>query len=304
MESLESGLVLRSQSGFYQVLCDQEVITCKIRGKLKRGPQVADLVAIGDRVHIRKHGKDEGVIESIEPREKVFSRTDPRPQGLYEQVLLANPDQLLIVFACAQPEPHRRMLDRFLVIAEQRGIKPIIIANKCDLISKDDAEELFGFYRPLGYEVIMASAKTGDGVENIRDCLKDKITAVTGPSGVGKSSLIAWIEPGLTLRFSRVSSATGKGRHTTEVRELYRLSGGGFLADMPGIRALALWDIQPEELDGYFPDLRDLVGKCQYADCSHHAEPGCAIKEAVKRGIVHPERYKSYIYMRFGVTDL
>ncbi|MGA9398302.1 MAG: ribosome small subunit-dependent GTPase A, partial [Anaerolineaceae bacterium] len=294
----ESGLVLRVQSGFYRVLTGDGIITCRIRGKLKQGVQYSDLVAIGDRVQLTRLSKKEGVIELVQPRAKVFSRLDPRPQGVYEQVLLANPDQLLMVFACTQPDPHLRMLDRFLVIAEQQGIPPIIISNKCDLVGKKRAKELFGYYEPLGYRLIYTSAKTKEGIDEVREVLRGKISALTGPSGVGKSSLIACIQPGLDLRSGRISSATGKGMHTTEVRELYCLSESGYIADMPGLRALALWNIQPEELDGYFPEMRERIDACQYNDCSHRSEPGCSIRAAVTDGKIHPERYKSYLSMR------
>lgn len=244
------------------------------------------------------------MIELIQPRKNVFSRLDPRPQGIYEQVLLANPDQLLMVFACAQPEPHLRMLDRFLVIAEKQGTSPVIIANKCDLISEQKAKERFGYYEPLGYKLVFTSVKTKTGIEEVRNILRGKISALTGPSGVGKSSLAACIQPDLDLRSGKISSATGKGKHTTDVRELFCLSDGGYIADMPGIRALALWNIQPEELDGYFPEMRNRIGACQYTDCTHRSEPGCSIRTAVVEGNIHPERYKSYLSMRFGVTDL
>jgi ribosome biogenesis GTPase len=297
------GLVLKAQSGFYQVKLGADVVTCRLRGKLKRGAHLGDLVAIGDHVLVSLTDNQEGVIESILPRRHAFSRLDPRPQGIYEQVLLANPDQLLAVFACAQPEPHRRMLDRFLVIAEQQGIPSVIIANKCDLVSRDEAAAIFGLYQPIGYRVIYTSTKSGVGINEVREILKDKISALTGPSGVGKSSLASCIQPNLSLRSAVISTATGKGRHTTEVRELHPLEGGGFVADMPGLRALALWDIQPVELDGYFPEMRDLVNTCQYSNCSHRHEPGCSIRQAITDGKIHPERYRSYLAMRFGDMD-
>jgi ribosome biogenesis GTPase len=298
--SNEAGLVLKAQSGFFQVKSGNDVITCHLRGKLKRGIHRGDLVAIGDRVHFNRINDQEGVIELIEPRQRAFSRMDPRPQGAYEQVLLANPDQMVAVFACAKPAPHSRMLDRFLVIAEQQGIPSVIIANKVDLVSRGEAEELFGYYRLLGYQLIFTSAKSGEGITEVREVLRDKISALTGPSGVGKSSLASRIQPDLRLRSAEISAATGKGRHTTEVRELHPLEGGGFLADMPGLRALALWDIQPEELDGYFPEMRRLVNTCQYNDCTHRSEPGCSIRQAVEQGAIHPDRYKAYLSMRFG----
>jgi ribosome biogenesis GTPase len=180
----------------------------------------------------------------------------------------------------------------------------VIIANKCDLVSKEKAEELFEYYVPLGYRVLYTSVKTKKGIDAVKDVLRGKISALTGPSGVGKSSLAACIQPDLDLRSGRISSATGKGKHTTEVRELFALSEGGYIADMPGLRALALWNIQPEELDGYFPEMRNRINTCQYNNCSPRSEPGCSIKAAVADGSIHPERYKSYLSMRFGVTSL
>jgi len=304
MMASEPGLVIKAQSGFYQVKTGKGVITCSLRGKLKRGERLGDLVAIGDRVHLSYINSTEGVIESIEPRQRAFSRLDPRPQGAYEQVLLANPDQLLAIFACTKPEPHLRMLDRFLVMAEQQSIPSIIIANKSDLVTRAEAKAIFGLYQPIGYHVIYTSTKTGEGVAEVRALLNNKISALTGPSGVGKSSLASCIQTNLQLRSSAISLATGKGRHTTEVRELHPLEGGGFMADMPGLRALALWDIQPEELDGYFPEMRDLINTCHYNDCTHRTEPGCSIRLAVQEGAIHPERYRSYLAMRFGDMDV
>jgi ribosome biogenesis GTPase len=302
--AFEPGLVLRAQSGFYLVQTGKDRITCHLRGKLKQGQQYGDLVAIGDNVLISRVTDREGSIEQILPRRCAFSRKDPRPQGAYEQVLLANPDQLLVVFACTHPDPHLRMLDRFLIIAEQQAIPPIIIANKIDLVEKKQADLLFGHYRQLGYKLIFTSAITNQGVGEIREMLRDRISALTGPSGVGKSSLATIIQPDIKLHAEEISTATGKGRHTTEVRELFCLNEGGYLADMPGLRALALWDIQPEELDGYFPEMRKIVKTCRYNDCTHSHEPGCSIRIAVTEGRIHPERYKSYLYMRFGDMDM
>ncbi len=227
-------------------------------------------------------------------------RLDPRPQGVYQQVILANPDQAVFVFACASPEPHLRMLDRYLVISERQKLPAIIVANKIDLVGRARAVEMFGFYVPLGYPVIYACAKTGEGVDELHQQLKGKLSALAGPSGVGKSSLLNAIQPGLGLAVREISAAFKKGRHTTTVRQLFPLEDGGYVADTPGMRSLALWDTEPEELDGYFPELAPLVQHCQFNDCNHKTEPGCAVRAAVDAGTVSPERYDSYLRLRAG----
>ncbi|HZW04415.1 MAG TPA: ribosome small subunit-dependent GTPase A, partial [Anaerolineaceae bacterium] len=239
-------------------------------------------------------------IEAVEPRQRAFTRLAPTARGEYQQVLLANPDQMVLVFAAAQPEPRLRMLDRFLVIAERDHIPALIVVNKADLVGPEQAAAMFSVYPPLGYPVVVTAARTGYGIEELRQHLTGKLSALAGPSGVGKSSLLNAIQPELGLKVSAVSEATSKGRHTTVVRQLFPLAGGGFVADLPGMRQLALWDIEPEELDGYFPELRSLVKYCQYSDCTHLEEPGCAVIQAVQEGEVSEERYESYLRLRFG----
>ena len=296
-----AGWVTRMQSGFITVLTEQAgPVVCHLRGRLKQHRFGGDIIALGDRVKIFPLPDGSGMIEEIEPRERDLSRLSPTPRGEFRQILLANPDQVVLVFACARPEPRLRMLDRFLVICEKQSIPVFIVANKVDLVGMDAAEAIFGVYPPLGYPVIYTSVKAGLGVEDFHQRLVGKVSGLAGPSGVGKSSLLNQIQPQLGLAVRSVSEATTKGRHTTVVREMFPLRDGGFVADLPGLKSLALWDTQPEELDGYFPELRDLVAQCQFNDCTHRTEPGCAVRRAMQAGLVSSARYESYLRLRYG----
>jgi len=307
-DELQKGLIVRAQSGFFTVETGQGLVVCQLRGRLKQGPRTGDIAAVGDRVRISVLSDGSGVaptgantvgmIDEIEERQRAIVRLDPRPQGEYRQVLLANPDQAIFVFACAQPEPHLRMLDRFLVIAEKQGVPVLIIANKVDLAGQEKAQELFGPYQEIGYPVLYTSAKKNIGLEELQASMTGKLSALAGPSGVGKSSLLNAIQPGLGLAVREVSGAMKKGKHTTVVRQLIPLQAGGYVADTPGWKSLALWDTEPEELDGYFPELAPLVAHCQFNDCTHTHEPGCAVREAVAQGKVSPERFDSYLRLR------
>lgn len=298
-----TGQIIRAQSGFYTVRTEQGVIICRLRGYLKRGPRRGDVVAVGDWVCLTPLSDATGVIEEVNPRSRLLSRLAPGPQGAYHQIIIANPDQAVFVFACAQPAPHFGMLDRFLVIAEKQQIPAMIVANKIDLVGLAAARILYDHYNPLGYPVIYTSALTGYGVDELRERLGAKLSVFAGPSGTGKSSLLNQLLPDLKLQAREVSRATSKGRHTTVVREMYPLPGSGYVADTPGLKALALWDIEPEELDGYFPELRQRVVDCYFSDCTHIHEPGCAVRAAVEQGEVHAQRYNSYVKMRMGEEE-
>jgi len=291
-------LIIKAQSGFFTVETGQGFAVCQLRGKLKQGRATGDIAALGDKVWITVLDDKSGVIEEVEERKQAIVRLDPRPQGEYQQVLLANADQAVFVFACAHPQPKLRMLDRFLVIAEKQHVSAVIVANKTDLV--ENAKETFGLYEPLGYRVIYTSTKLGTGIAELHDTLKNKISALVGPSGVGKSSLLNQIQPGLGLAVNEISQAMGKGRHTTVTRQMFPLADGGYVADTPGWKSLALWDTEPEEMEAYFPELRELVQNCQFSDCSHTHEPKCAVLAAVKDGRVHPERFDSFLRLRAG----
>lgn len=296
---LMPGLIIRSQSGFFNVQTNEGHLVCKLRGRLKRGSKEGDLAAIGDRVLVSLVEDGRGLIESIEPRQSMISRLAPLPRGEYEQIIIANPDQIVLVFSCAEPAPRMRMIDRFLVISEMQSVPALIVANKIDLVTMDFAQKLFGHYAEIGYPIIYSSVPDKLGLELLKDRLSGKISALAGPSGAGKSSLLNEIQPGLGLTIQKISQASGKGKHTTVASELYPLDGGGYVADTPGLKALGLWDIEPEELDGYFPEISQLVADCQFNDCTHLHEPGCAVIEAVKNHQIYPQRYDSYLRLRF-----
>lgn len=296
----QTGLIIRTQSGFFDVLSPDaaQPVTCQLRGRLKQGPRLGDLAAVGDAVLFSIQPDGSGAIEEILPRKSAIVRLDPRPQGEYRQILLANPDQAVFVFSCANPAPKLRMLDRFLVIAEKQNVPAVIVANKVDLMSLPAAQEIFGVYPPLGYPVLYTSTKQNAGLDEFRDILQGKLSALAGPSGVGKSSLMNAIQPGLGIAVGEISTSLNKGKHTTNFRQLHPLEFGGWVADAPGWKSLALWDTEPVEIDAYFPELRGLVSECQFSDCSHTHEPDCAVLNAVANGQVSPERYQSYLRLR------
>ena len=292
------GLILRAQSGFFEVETQHGSVIATLRGRLKEKRQETDLVAAGDRVRLRLLDDGSGLIEVVEKRSRVLSRRAPGRES--EQVLVANPDQALFVFAGADPDPNFRMLDRFLVVAEREQIPAMICLNKIDLVERRSAEAEFREYVSLGYPVLYVSAKTGKGIRRLHNHLKGRLTVLAGPSGVGKSSLLNAIDPELKLRTMEVRQATRKGMHTTVFPQLIPIRGGGYVADTPGLKALGLWDIEPEELDAYFPEMRNLVAGCDFSNCTHIHEPGCAVLAAVEGGRISPERYDSYRRIRLG----
>lgn len=305
------GLVIKAQSGFFTVHTAAGDLVCQVRGRLKQKRRDTDLVAVGDRVRVRPTKGNQGMIEEISERKRALTRLAPHPGGRgarrwdregylaeREQVLVANPDQALFVFSCAEPPPHLRMLDRLLVGAELQHIPAIVCANKVDLVKRDEARSLFGIYEKIGYPVLYTSALSGRGIAALRRRLRDKLSVLVGPSGAGKTSLLNALQPGLGLQVREVSRATSKGRHTTVAPQLIPLDIGGWVADTPGVRALALFDVDPEELDAYFPDIAPLVPHCQFSDCTHTVEPGCAVIQATEEGRVSKHRYESYVRLR------
>jgi ribosome biogenesis GTPase len=255
-------------------------------------------LAVGDEVRLEvDEQSDTWAIVDILPRRSRLARR--APGGAYgERVVAANVDQVLVVFAAANPEPHRRMLDRFLVIAEANELAARIVVNKVELVGEPVARARFADYERAGYPVHYTSVKQRIGLDALREALTARSTALTGPSGVGKSSLMNALFPGLNLRTQEISESVNKGRHTTVGAFLHPLAAGGNVVDTPGLREVGMWRLPPEELDQCFPEFRPSLDSCRFADCTHDVEPGCALREAVERGDVSPERYDSYRKLR------
>lgn len=286
--------------GLVNTVRDSEgnLFNCAVRRLLKTiATDQRHVVAVGDHVLFRAvDGTDppEGIIESVQPRKGSICRTSRGRR----HIIVTNVDQLLIITSAAQPRLKPNLIDRMIIAAEKSGVEPIICINKIDLIDPADLQPLLGVYGRMGYETLLLSAETGFGVERLRRRLAGRESVVAGQSGVGKSSLLNAIYPDLCLRVSEVSTETEKGRHTTTTAELLPTEDDGFIVDTPGIRQFALWDVIPEELAGFFRDLRSYVSLCRFPDCTHTHEDGCAIKDAVADGRLDARRYESYCAMR------
>jgi ribosome biogenesis GTPase / thiamine phosphate phosphatase len=300
-----SGTVLQGLGGVYEVQTPEGVVEAVLRGRIKRDERTGAKVVVGDRVDVEEERAGEETVWAIV---KVHDRTTvlarrapgkaPRPKAI-----VANVDQVLIVFAAAHPDPHLRMLDRFLVIAADSDIAPLIIVNKTDRAGMDTARTIFAPYERAGYPVVYTSAKQNLGVDALRDALCGRLSALMGPSGVGKSSLLNAVQPGLGLRVSAISEAVNKGRHTTVTAQLIPLECGGWVADTPGLRELGLWQVEPDQLQFYFPEFEPLLGGCRYPTCTHTHEPGCAVHAAAQSGEIHFGRYDSYRRMFLGEDE-
>jgi ribosome biogenesis GTPase len=295
------GMIVRGYGLYYDVATPHGLLRCTLRGMVKRGPRRTNPAAAGDRVRATLTTPDtpegepaEGVIEEILPRVRSLSRLARGTENV-EQVIVANPDQLVAVFAIHEPEPHPRLVDRFLLIAEARGLDAVVCVNKVDLAQAEEVEEVFAPFRMAGYPIVLTSAREGLGLDALRERLAGKLSAFAGPSGVGKSSLLNALAPErLAERTGAISSATGKGRHTTTWTTIFQIGPDTWVADTPGIRALQLWGVNLAELDRLYPEFRPYLGACYYADCRHLNEPDCAVREAVETGAIHPDRYASY----------
>lgn len=319
--SPDAGLVLSGTGGVWRIaMPGGEVVEAALRGRLKRSDygrreggsirrstvEASDRVlklAVGDAVRLERDARDGAwAIAEIFPRRSVLARRAPGG-GHGERILVANVDQVVIVFAAAKPEPHPRMLDRFLVIAEGNELAARVVVNKVELVGERAAREVFGVYERAGYPVHYTSVKADIGLGELREALSGRTSVLTGPSGVGKSSLINALYPGLNLRVGEISESVNKGRHTTVGGSAHPLPGGGYVMDTPGLREVGMWALPPESVGHCFPELRSLLGHCRFGDCTHSVEPGCAVREAVDRGEVSADRYDSFLTLRAEMEE-
>jgi ribosome biogenesis GTPase len=289
------GTVTKIEGSASWVDAGEERYRCDLRGKLSRKENLR--LAVGDRVKLTVDG-DHAVIEEILPRRTVLERARSYKR---DQVVCANVDQVFLIVSVLEPEYKRNFIDRLLVAIEHEGLEPVLVFNKLDLaderyreVCADDAR----IYRQLGYQVIGTSVESGEGVSDLLAAMKDKISALAGPSGVGKSSLLNAALPGLKLKTGEVSESSGRGRHTTSWAELVKLPQGGYVADTPGVRAFEMKGVEATQLPFLFRDIAKHQGGCRFRDCSHRDEPGCAIIPLTQSGEIDEERYDSYLKLR------
>lgn len=291
MVSERRGLVLEREGGTFRIATEGGDVVAVLRGKAKRSRY--DRVVVGDRVTLDA-GDEQGTlgITGVEPRRNLLERRTP--SGRSNRPVAANLDRVYVVTSAVDPQPIPQLIDRLCAIAEANEIPVALVINKSELGA---ADRLAARYRKAGYDVFLVSARTGEGLEPFFAALRGRESLLTGASGVGKSTILNRLQPGLALRTGAVSEKNRRGKNTTVAAVLVPLPGGGWLVDTPGFSDVGLWGIAPRELASCFPEMRNLIDRCKFADCTHRDEPACAIREASRTGGIDPERYASYLIL-------
>jgi len=316
-DDVRHGIVFRKSLGRYSVHADGRVVLCSISNKLRKhllypsaDPssvrsrvvgvehiKAVDPIAVGDAVSFIDSSDGTGMITKVLPRRTTLSRNAPGGKGL-EQVVAANVDQIVAVFAAARPAPKWGLLDRHLVSAESSSLPAVICITKIDLVEEGFLDEV-RVYEQIGYTVVLTSAVVGTGLEESKQALSGRLSVLVGKSGVGKTTLLNAIQPDLGLRVAEVSDKTNKGKHTTSHLEMFELDFGGSIIDTPGMREFGVWGVDTKDLVQLFPEMRRYIGRCRFgASCSHSHEPGCVIKQAVEGGEIAQRRYNSYLRLK------
>lgn len=302
-----SGLVIKNTGSGYRVqMPDGHLVNCKVKGHFRlKGIRTTNPVAVGDRVEVSEAGDGTGYITAIEPRANYIIR---RASNLSKEahILAANISQAMLIVTVAAPETSAVFMDRFLATAEAYSVPAVLVFNKADIYTPEERETAMAYramYEEIGYATLEVSAVTGQGVDCVRALLSDKITLLSGNSGVGKSSLINALIPGLDLKVGEISAVHHKGMHTTTFSEMYPLPGGGYIIDTPGIKGFGTIDFNEKEVAHYFPEIFRISGKCRFADCTHRNEPGCAVLEAIERQEISMTRYASYLSILDDITQ-
>lgn len=302
IESLIKGRVIRSTGSWYTVMSDDnKLYDCRLRGKYRlQGLRTTNPVAVGDLVYFRKEaGKETAVIEQIEERTNVIVRKSTN-LSKSAHIIASNLDQALLVATIDQPRTSTGFIDRFLATAEAYHLPATLVFNKIDLYSSAqmlELEKLITIYSSIGYDVLEVSAETGHNLKLLKTMMENKVSLFSGHSGVGKSALVNAIDSQLHVRIGDISAVHHKGKHTTTYAEMHPLSFGGWIIDTPGIKEFGLYDLEKETLAQRFPEMRQIMSECRFANCTHRSEPGCAVKQAVADGQIADFRYKNYLNM-------
>ena len=295
MTEFEKGVVLATRGRLFEVITESgNKLKCEVRRKVKSEADATTPVAVGDDVLLSPSHEGSAIIEKVLERRTAFSRPAVGQETI-KQVIAANLDKLAIVSSISSPKLKTGLIDRFLISAQKGNLKPVIIFNKLDLPKPKEFETVLAAYKSLGIEIFPTSCESGEGIEDLKKAMRGHKTILVGHSGVGKSSIINQLVPGLDLKTATISKSTNRGKHTTAHIELFELPSGGFLADSPGLKVMGIWDVEKAELQYYYPEFEKYNGTCRFKDCAHIHEPDCAVKQALEKGEIEKFRYENYL---------